>query len=73
MDNNVVDGLRKRHSNLHPLIFQRSLEHAGDVTHLFDILESIPKKYPITWDEDSKCWIRLKDFTFQNKFLEELK
>ena len=47
--------------------------HAGNVTHLFDILESIPKKYPITWDEDSKCWIRLKDFTFQNKFLEELK
>lgn len=72
MDSNVVEGLKKRYNNLHPLIFQRSKEHAENVTHLFDILESIPKKYPITWDEHLKCWTRCKDLTFQKKFFEEL-
>lgn len=49
--NEVPEGLKKRY-NIHPLIFLRSVERAKDVMHLFDILESIPKKYPIEWKED---------------------
>jgi hypothetical protein len=71
MDNNIVEGLRKRYPNLHPLIFQRSLEHAKNETNLFDILEGIPKKYPITWDDDLKSWVRCKDLTFQDQFFKE--
>ena len=73
MDNTVVEALKKRYSHIHPLIFQRSKEHADNVTHLFDILESMPKKYPLVWDEDQKIWVRCRDINFQKNFFEEMK
>jgi len=73
MDDNVIEGLRKRYSKLHPLIFQRSREFAKNETHLFDILESIPEKYPIIWDDVLGLWVVCKDINFQKKFLEKNK
>jgi hypothetical protein len=70
MDSNVIDGLRKRHKHVHPLIFHRSVEYARDVTHLFDILESMPKKFPIIWDDDTESWSVCRDITLNKKFLE---
>ena len=73
MDERVVEGLRKRYSGLHPLIFHRSVEHSKSASELFDVLESMPKRFPISWDEESRSWKRIKDITFQRKFFEELK
>jgi hypothetical protein len=53
----VIDKLKARYADLHPLIFLRSVEHAKDVNELFEILESFPKKYPISWDEQARRWV----------------
>lgn len=58
---------------MHPLIFQRSLEHAESEVNLFDILETVPKRFPVYWDEAGKCWKRASDITFQKNFLEDVK
>jgi hypothetical protein len=54
-------GLKARYAHIHPLIFQRSLEKAKTNGELFDILEGIPKKYPIVWDENNRCWKNTDD------------
>jgi hypothetical protein len=48
--------LKARYPHIHPLIFQRSLEKAKSNGDLFDILEGVPKQYPIVWDEKNHCW-----------------
>ena len=58
LDQKIVEKLRERHRDLHPLIFHRSLEHAKTEVELFDILDTIPKKYPIAWSEDNFCWLK---------------
>lgn len=62
----VIEGLRKQFFEIHPLIFQRSLERAKTAGELFDILYSVPSEYPIIWNEESKKWITTKDL-FQAK------
>ena len=52
----VVEKLRARYSQLHPLIFLRSVEHAKDAGELFEILDGFPARFPISWDEDERCW-----------------
>jgi hypothetical protein len=57
MLNEIQEALKKRYPNLHPLIFQRSLEKARTNGELFDILDSIPvDKYPLKWCEDRRIW-----------------
>jgi hypothetical protein len=56
MKTEVVEKLKERYPDLHPLIFLRSVEHAKDVGELFEILESFPRKYPVAWEEESRCW-----------------
>lgn len=53
----IQRSLRKRYPNLHPLIFQRSCEKAKTHGELFDILETIPKKKPIVWDDEKRRWV----------------
>ena len=53
----VQNALKERYSNLHPLIFQRSLEKAENNAELFDILETVPEKYPIVWDDEKREWV----------------
>jgi hypothetical protein len=55
----IQTALQIRYSHIHPLIFMRSLEKAKSNGELFDILETIPKEYPIRWDEDNRCWKRI--------------
>ena len=54
----VVNMLRERYSQLHPLIFLRSVEHAKDAGELFEILEGFPDHYPVVWDEQERCWTK---------------
>jgi len=62
----VVDGLKKRFLDIHPLIFHRSLERTKTAGELFDVLSSLPTEYPIIWDEENKKWVSTKDL-FQAK------
>ena len=56
IDELVLNNFRKRYSCLHPLIFHRSVEKARDAANLFDILEGVPNKYTVVWDENTKSW-----------------
>ena len=60
-DPEVIKGLRDKYSDIHPLIFHRSLERSSCQGDLFDILESLPKIYPIVWDEDKHSWVHTSD------------
>jgi hypothetical protein len=62
---------KKRYSNIHPLIFHRSLERARNSSDLFEILESIPRKFPIVWDDSKRSWVKESDLLSQNR-LDEL-
>ena len=64
--------LKKRYSNIHPLMFHRSLERARSMSDLFEILESVPDKLPIVWDESKRMWVREADLTALAR-LKELK
>ena len=63
-----VDNFRKYYSDIHPLIFHRSVEHARTDAELFEILESIPKEYPIIWDAKSYRWEK-SSLTLFEKFI----
>lgn len=56
ISDSVLDGFRKRYTHLHPLIFHRSVEKARDASNLFDILEGVPEKYPVVWDDKTRMW-----------------
>ena len=58
----LINSLKKRYEKLHPLIFHRSLEKAENLSDLFDILESVPKSYPLFWDDSKKKWSKTNDF-----------
>lgn len=57
----VQIALKARYPHVHPLMFQRSLEKAKSNGDLFDILEGIPKQYPIVWDDKKRCWKHTDD------------
>lgn len=52
----LLEALRKKYSNIHPLIFQRSVERAKGDVELFDILDTFPKEFPIVWNELKRIW-----------------
>jgi hypothetical protein len=66
LDNQVVQKLKEHYFQIHPLLFHRSQERARSNGDLFDILDSIPKEFPIIWDEVSYRWVSTVDL-FQSK------
>lgn len=56
----AVQTLRSRYPDLHPLIFQRTMEKVHSLAELFDILESVPKP-PIVWDDAKRHWVKETD------------
>jgi len=58
---NPPENMRARYRNLHPLLWARSVEKARSAGELFDILEEIPKRYPLIWDEATRRWIFTDD------------
>jgi len=54
----VLENFRKRYSHIHPLVVQRSMERAKDASDLFEILESVPKNPPFSWDSERHAWVR---------------
>lgn len=63
----IIDNFKKRYPNLHPLVFHRSVERANSLIELFDVLENIPSKFPIVWDEEKRSWIKETDVMLQKQ------
>jgi type II secretory pathway component PulF len=62
----IIEGLKKRHKNIFPLLFQRSVEHAETTGELFDILEDLPR-YPVMWSEEKRKWVHVSDVTLSHR------
>lgn len=68
LDVTIVENLKKRYNQIHPLAFHRSVERAESVGELFDMLDTFPTKYPVVWDEESRRWVHTKDATLSERF-----
>ena len=67
-DQSLLDKLKERYSQVHPLMFQRSVEKAKSAGELFDILDLISQDYPLIWDENERRWVSTKDIFQISKF-----
>lgn len=67
LDEDSIQSFKEKYNFLHPLLFHRSLEKAESSNGLFEILESIPKSYPLFWDDSKKKWVSSSDFLFIKK------
>ena len=70
-DKKIIDGLKVKYSNLHPLLFHRSVERARTNGDLFDIVDTVPHKYPIMWNEKENRWSTVADPYFVQQFLSD--
>ena len=68
IDFEIVEKLRERYCDIHPLAFHRSLERAESQGELFDMLDTFPKEFPIVWDEETRRWIHAKELTLMERF-----
>ncbi len=68
IDETTLVALRKRYPQVHPLLFQRSVERARSGGDLFDILESVPTKYPILWSDKDRRWVSTDDILQAEQF-----
>ena len=68
----LLTKLKERYPDMHPLMFFRTIERAKTPGDAFDILETVPDKFPIIWDEDCHCWVHTDD-TLQSKRLNKPK
>lgn len=59
--NDIQTSIKERYSHLHPLLIQRSAEKAHNNGELFDLLDGMPKEYPIVWCTIQQCWIHTDD------------
>lgn len=68
IDDDVLKSFKERYNHIHPLIFHRSVERADSLGHLFDVLETIPAKFPLIWDEEKRCWSWTTDISQVSRF-----
>jgi hypothetical protein len=61
LDQNVVFKLKEKYSYLHLLLFARSVERARSNGDLFDIVDTVPKNFPIVWNEKEYRWQSVSD------------
>jgi hypothetical protein len=66
IDPKVVEGLKKRHQDVFPLLFKRSVEHAETNGELFDILEDLPP-LPVMWNDEKRKWVYVSDVLLSHK------
>lgn len=57
----IVDKLKGRYGNVHPVVFQRVLERAKDEVELFDILDTTPDSFPLVFDSESRRLLPARD------------
>ena len=59
-DEKLISKLKERYP-VHPLIFHRSMEKAKTAGDLFDILDTMPNKFPLIWNEKERRWLNTND------------
>jgi hypothetical protein len=69
--NEVQLALRDRFSHIHPLMFIRSVERSKSDSELFDILDTMPKQYPVVWNDDQRRWVHDTDLFQTEEFVKE--
>lgn len=57
----ITQKFKDRYDHVHPLIFHRSCNYAKSLGELFDILEDLPKTFPLVWNFDKKRWEEVLD------------
>lgn len=65
ISDDLILGLRRRHSSLHPLIFLRSVERSDRISELFDILDTVPD-FPLSWCENEHKWVSMSNLLTTN-------
>lgn len=60
-NDDIYEGLRKRFEDVFPLLFHRSRERAKSPGDLFDILASLPERFPVVWNGPGRCWAHTDD------------
>jgi hypothetical protein len=73
LDQTVVAKLKETYSQLHPLLFHRSLERSKTNGDLFDIIDTVPKVYPLLWNEEDNRWSTVSDPYLIEQFLSDFK
>lgn len=56
-DERTIANFRSKYCEVHPLVFQRSLERASSELELFEILEGLPRNAPFSWDDQKRAWV----------------
>jgi hypothetical protein len=72
IDQVTIDSLREKYHKVHFLLFQRSVERARSAGDLFDILDTIPEKYPVIWDDREHRWVHTDDILQTEQFRPQL-
>lgn len=72
LDPMIIEKLREKYPDLHPLLFHRSVERAKSNGHLFDILSTIPDKFPLLWNEELSRWVVANDLFLKEDFFGEI-
>jgi hypothetical protein len=67
----TIKWLKAKFIDLHPLIFQRSLERSRTGGELFDILSTFSNEYPVFWCEKSRKWLVTTDIFQVKDYLEK--
>jgi hypothetical protein len=62
----LIKKLRERYSDVPLLVFARSIERSRSAGDLFDILETIPGRCPLVWDENQRRWVVVNDIIEYN-------
>lgn len=67
----TIKWLKAKYYEIHPLIFQRSVERAKSGGELFDVLSTVPAEYPLVWCEKDRKWVATKDIFQVKDYLEK--
>jgi len=68
LSKDLIERLKERYADVHPLIFHRSLSRAKSDSDLFDILDTMPKNLPIVWSDEDHRWNTVDDIFLLEDF-----
>jgi hypothetical protein len=60
-DIELLKKLKERYDHVDPIVFLKTVGLVETPGELFDVLEDIPKDYPIVWNPDTKKWVKTID------------
>lgn len=64
----LLKKLKERYHNVDPIVFLKTVGLIDSPGELFDILEDMPKNYPIVWSPETRRWVKAMDlYCFEQK------